>query len=45
MTARLARIAPAGRFVVKLRSLSSDSELNRGRPRTRRGDHGATPVE
>lgn len=45
MTARLARIAPLGRFVVKLRSAFSDSELNRGRLGTRRGDHGATAVE
>ena len=45
MTARLARIAPLGRFVVRRRLRSSDSWLNRGRPRVPRGDPGAPPVE
>ena len=45
MTARLARIAPLGRFVVRQRSRPSDSWLNRGRPGVHRGDHGATAVE
>jgi Flp pilus assembly pilin Flp len=45
MTARLARIAPIGRFVAALRLSSSDSELTRGRLGSGRGDHGATAVE
>ena len=45
MTARLARIAPLGRFVVRQRLRSSDSVLNRGGPRLHPGDHGATAVE
>ena len=45
MTARLARIAPFGRSAAGVRLRSSDSWLNRGRPGTHRGDHGATAVE
>ena len=45
MTARLARIAPIGRFAAFLRLRSSDSELTRGRLGSGRGDHGATAVE